>query len=127
MHELGEKDRAAIVLRFFENLSLKQVGMQLWSQRKRRQDAWIEHWKGSTSYLQTRNHVRQIQAGGCSGGWCVSGRACRSGGQYHNHGDHGTYRGHGYYDKFWASQIYCGYKVMDAFVGAAVFFVLGEQ
>ncbi len=29
LHELGEKDRAAIVLRFFENLSLKQVGMQL--------------------------------------------------------------------------------------------------
>src|SRR4029077_15382571 len=29
LHELGEKDRTAIVLRFFENLSLKEVGMQL--------------------------------------------------------------------------------------------------
>jgi RNA polymerase sigma factor (sigma-70 family) len=29
LHELGEKDRTAIVLRFFENLSLQQVGMQL--------------------------------------------------------------------------------------------------
>jgi RNA polymerase sigma factor (sigma-70 family) len=29
LHELGEKDRAAIVLRFFEDLSLQQVGMQL--------------------------------------------------------------------------------------------------
>jgi RNA polymerase sigma factor (sigma-70 family) len=29
LHELGEKDRAAIVLRFFENLSLKEVGTQL--------------------------------------------------------------------------------------------------
>jgi RNA polymerase sigma factor (sigma-70 family) len=29
LHELGEKDRVAIVLRFFESLSLQQVGMQL--------------------------------------------------------------------------------------------------
>jgi RNA polymerase sigma factor (sigma-70 family) len=29
LHELGEKDRIAIVLRFFESLSLQQVGMQL--------------------------------------------------------------------------------------------------
>jgi RNA polymerase sigma factor (sigma-70 family) len=29
LHELGEKDRTAIVLRFFESLSLQQVGMQL--------------------------------------------------------------------------------------------------
>jgi RNA polymerase sigma factor (sigma-70 family) len=29
LHELGETDRAAIVLRFFENLSLQQVGTQL--------------------------------------------------------------------------------------------------
>jgi len=29
LHELGEKDRAAIVLRFFEELSLQQVGIQL--------------------------------------------------------------------------------------------------
>ena len=29
LHELGEKDRTAIVLRFFENLSLKEVGTQL--------------------------------------------------------------------------------------------------
>jgi RNA polymerase sigma factor (sigma-70 family) len=29
LYELGEKDRTAIVLRFFENLSLQQVGMQL--------------------------------------------------------------------------------------------------
>jgi len=29
LHELGEKDRTAIILRFFENLSLQQVGMQL--------------------------------------------------------------------------------------------------
>jgi RNA polymerase sigma factor (sigma-70 family) len=29
LHELGEIDRAAIVLRFFEDLSLQQVGMQL--------------------------------------------------------------------------------------------------
>ena len=29
LHELGEKDRTAIVLRFFENLSLQEVGMQL--------------------------------------------------------------------------------------------------
>jgi len=29
LHELGDQDRAAIVLRFFEDLSLQQVGMQL--------------------------------------------------------------------------------------------------
>jgi RNA polymerase sigma factor (sigma-70 family) len=29
LHELGEKDRTAIVLRFFENLSLQQVAIQL--------------------------------------------------------------------------------------------------
>jgi len=29
LHELGEVDRAAIVLRFFEDLSLQEVGMQL--------------------------------------------------------------------------------------------------
>ena len=29
LHELGEKDRTAIVLRFFENLSLQDVGKQL--------------------------------------------------------------------------------------------------
>jgi len=29
LHELGEKDRTAIVLRFFENLSLQQVGAHL--------------------------------------------------------------------------------------------------
>jgi RNA polymerase sigma factor (sigma-70 family) len=29
LHELGETDRAAIVLRYFEDLSLKQVGTQL--------------------------------------------------------------------------------------------------
>lgn len=29
LHELGEKDRTAIVLRFFENLSLQEVGRQL--------------------------------------------------------------------------------------------------
>jgi RNA polymerase sigma factor (sigma-70 family) len=29
LHELGETDRTAVVLRFFENLSLKEVGLQL--------------------------------------------------------------------------------------------------
>ena len=60
MHELGEKDRHAVLLRFFQNKSLKEVGAEFGPGRKCRADA------GGPGVGKASRRVRA--AGDCSHG-----------------------------------------------------------
>ena len=81
MHELNEVERAAVVLRFFENRSHEEVGEALGlseTAARKRVDRALEKLRASAR--PARRHFHGVGAGGGAGVWRGDGGPDRAGG-----------------------------------------------